>query len=94
VHVHLNQSRLTDALEGMDLAGLDDENVPRPRLEFLPVDSVQPAPLSDELNFVVRMAMRTRTLPGERVQEKNRDLDVTVVGADEVVELPMSGRSS
>jgi hypothetical protein len=85
MHIHLHPVRVTDALEGMDLASFDDENVPGPRLEFFTVNGVAPATLSDELNFVVRMAMRAGTFPGKSVQEKDRDLDVTVVGADEVV---------
>lgn len=68
MHVHLHQVRVTDALEAVDLAGFGDENVARPRLGFLPVDGVQPASLSDELNLVVRMAMRAGTFPGKSVQ--------------------------
>ena len=42
--IDLHERRLTDAPEAMDLPGLDDENVTRAGLEFLPADSPEAVP--------------------------------------------------
>src|SRR5262249_55435282 len=58
VHVELDQRRIANAAEAVNLAGLDDENVTRSGLEFLAVHGPEPATLPDELDFVIRIPMR------------------------------------
>lgn len=58
MYVELDQGRVTDAAEAMDLPGLDDENVTCTGFEFLSVDRPETASFPHELDFVVRMAMR------------------------------------
>ena len=57
MHIDLHQWRLADALEAVNLAGLDDKDVTRSRFEFLTVHFPRPAPFAHELNLVVRMAV-------------------------------------
>jgi len=61
MHIDLHQWRLADALEAVNLAGLDDKDVTRSRFEFLTVHGVQATAFSDELNLVVRVSMRSWT---------------------------------
>jgi hypothetical protein len=63
VNIHLDERRVTDAFEAVHLAGFDDQNVTRSGFEFFTVNVVQPASFSNELNLVLRMAMRSGTSP-------------------------------
>jgi hypothetical protein len=69
----------------MDLASLDDENIACTGLELLAVDRPEPTAFSHELNFVVRMTVRSGPFARESIEEEHRDLDVAVLGADELV---------
>ena len=83
--VELHERFVADALEAVDLTGLDDEDVPGRSLEFDAVH-VPPSPSGlDELDLVVGMPVRAR--PGARlsVEEENGDVDVAIVGPDEIV---------
>jgi hypothetical protein len=66
VHVELDEGRVTNAVEAMDLPRLDDENVTCARFEFLPVDRPEAPSFSHELDFIVGMAMGTGTTSGKR----------------------------
>ena len=55
------EGRVADAMEAVDLARLDHENIACSRFEFHAVDRPQAAALSYELDFVVGMAMRPWT---------------------------------
>ena len=68
--IDLHERRIADALEAVHLTRLDDENVARSRLEFLAIHRVEPAALSNELNFVVRMSVRPGALPGLCIEQK------------------------
>lgn len=61
MHVHLDQRAVSDAAEAVKLSGFDDENFSGAGLELHAVDGLQTAALPDELDLVVRMAMRTGT---------------------------------
>jgi hypothetical protein len=52
-------------VEAVDLSSLDDQNVTSAGFEFLSVDCPEAAAFSYELDFIVRMAMRSRATPGE-----------------------------
>lgn len=90
--VDLHERGVPDAAEAMDLTGLDHQNVTWTGLEFLPVHGVQPAALPDELNFVIRMAVRPRPLSRSSVEKECTDVHVTLVGADELMSAPPEGQ--
>jgi hypothetical protein len=85
VHIDLHERLVADALELVNLARLDHENVPCPGLELLAVYHIPPGPGSDELHLVVRMAMRPRAATGKGVEKEYRHVHVAVVSADEMV---------
>src|SRR5262245_43097177 len=87
--VDLHERLVADALELVNLARLDHENVPCPGLELRAVDDVAPAPRSHELDFVVWMTVRAWTATRERVEQEHGHVHVAVVGADEMVRAPL-----
>jgi hypothetical protein len=89
MHIDLDQRLISDALEAVNLARFDDEDVAGAGLEFLSVDVPDAAAFANELNFIVRMAMWTGSTPGLSAQEKDRDIDIAVVGTDEVMRAPL-----
>lgn len=70
MYIKLDEGRVTNAAEAVDLAGLDDKNVARFGFEFLSVDGPETAALPHELNFIVRMTMGPRTTPREGAEEE------------------------
>src|SRR2546426_5774112 len=64
MYIHLDEGRVTDAAEAVDLPGLDDENVTGSGFELLPVHGPETATFPHELDLVVRMAMGSGTLAG------------------------------
>jgi hypothetical protein len=93
VHIDLDEGRVANAAEAMDLPGLDDENVACAGFEFLPVDGPEPAAFSHELDFIVRMPMRPGTTPWQGSEEEHRDIHIAVIGPDELVGVSLKGRS-
>src|SRR5215510_3550724 len=85
VHVELHERRVADAAEAVNLAGLDHEDVAGAGLELLAVHRPQAAPLPDELHLIVRMTMRSGTTTGQRAEKEDRDVDVAMIGADELM---------
>ena len=85
VDVDLYQWRLANSLEAVDLTGLDDEDVAGSRLELVAIHDPEAAALTDELDLVVRMAMRARTAARRTVEQEDRDADIALVLADELV---------
>ena len=85
MYIELDEGRVTNAAEAVDLAGLDDENVTSAGFEFLSVDGPEPVTFPHELDFIVGVTMGPGTAPWERAEEEHRDLHVAVIGPDEVV---------
>jgi hypothetical protein len=85
MYIELDERRVTDAAEAVDLTGLDDENVPCSGFEFLSVDGPETAAFPHELDFVVRVTMRAWTTPGEGAEEEYGDIHVAIIGANELV---------
>ena len=83
--VELDERLVADALEAVHLAGLDDEDVAGAGLELLAVHRPASATRLDELDLVIRMAVRTGPLAGGTVEQEDGDGDVALVGADELV---------
>jgi len=70
MYVQLDEWRVADAVEAMDLPRLDHENVAGARFEFLPVDGPEAAAFSHKLDFVVGMAMGSGATAGESPEEE------------------------
>jgi hypothetical protein len=83
--IELDERRVTHAAEAMDLSGLDDQNLPCAGFEFLTVDDPQTTTVLHELDFIVRVTMGPRTTPREGPEEEHGDVDVAVIGPDELV---------
>jgi hypothetical protein len=83
--IHLDEGRVANAAETMDLPGLDDKNVTGAGFEFLTVDRPEAPACPDELDFIVRMTMGPGTTSGEGTEEENGDIDVAVLGSNEVM---------
>ena len=83
--IHLHQWSVPRVLELVHFTRLDDEDVSGLALELLAVDLPETPSLAHELHFVVGVSMRS--WPGARlgIEEKDRDIDVAVVGSDEVM---------
>ena len=92
MYVDLDEGRLTNAAEAMDLPGLDDQNVTRAGFEFLAVDGPETATFPHELDFIVRMTMGPGTTPREGAEEEHGDIRVAVVGPDKVVRATLKGQ--
>jgi hypothetical protein len=63
MYVKLDQGRITNAAEAVDLTRLDDQNVTCSGFEFLPVDVPETAAFPHELDFIVRMTVGPWTTP-------------------------------
>jgi hypothetical protein len=85
MYINLDQGPVANAAEAMDLPGLDDKNITGAGFEFLPVDRPETPAFPDELDLIVRMTMGPGTTPGEGAEEENGDIDVAVLGSNEVV---------
>src|SRR5262249_30754359 len=85
MHVELHERAIADAAEAVHFARLDHEDVAGARLELAPLDDPSAAALLDELHFVVGMTMRPRAGAGLAAKQEHRNVDVALIGADEVV---------
>jgi hypothetical protein len=85
MYVDLDEGRVTNAAEAMDLPGLDDQNVTRAGFEFLPVDGPETATFPHELDFIVRVTVGAGTTPREGAEQEHGDIHVAVIGPDKVV---------
>jgi hypothetical protein len=85
MHIELNEGRVTNAVEAMDLPGLDDQNVTGAGFELLAVHGPEAAAFSHELDFIIRMTMGPRATPRKRAEEEHRDIHLTVIGPNELV---------
>jgi hypothetical protein len=85
VHVHLDERDVADTAETVNLARFDDKDVPGAGFELLAVDCPKPSPFPDELDLIVWMTMGSGPLSRGSVEEEHGDIDVAVVGPDELV---------
>ena len=83
--VQLHQWSVPGVLELVHFTGLDDEDVSGLAFELLAVDLPETAALAHELHFVVGVSMRSGPGAWPGIEEKDRDVDVAVVGSDEVM---------
>jgi hypothetical protein len=85
MHINLNEGRIANTAEAMDLAGLDDKDVAGAGFEVLPIDRPDPPAFAHELDFIVRMTMGSWTTPGKSTEEEDGDIDVPVFGSHELM---------
>jgi hypothetical protein len=64
MNVHLDERAIPGGFEAVNLAGLDDENVPSATFKRLSVHDPYSAAFPDKLDLVVGMPMRPRTPSG------------------------------
>jgi hypothetical protein len=72
--INLDEGRVANAAEAMDLPGLDDKNVTSTGLEFLAIDGPQAPAFPDELDFIVRVTMWSWARPGRALRRKTETL--------------------
>jgi hypothetical protein len=85
VDIELYQRRIANRLEAVDPARLDDKDVSRAALEGPAVDRPHPAAFANELDLVIRMAMRTRSGPALPMEQKHRNTGVTLLRSDKLM---------
>jgi hypothetical protein len=78
MHIDLNQRAITNAFEAVDLACFDDQDVASTGFKLLTIHIPQTAPFPDELDFIIRMTMRSGTAAGLTIEEKDRNGNVTI----------------
>lgn len=83
--IELHQRLITDRDEAMHLTCFDHEHVAGSCLERLTLDRPTAAAGLNELDFIVRMPMRSRPAPGLAAEEKNGDADIPVIRSHELV---------
>jgi hypothetical protein len=64
MNVHLHERAIPDDFEAVNLARLDDENVPSATFKRLSVHGPHSAAFADELNLIVGMPVRPGPLAG------------------------------
>ena len=69
----------------MDLACLDDEDISRAAFESLAVDRPYSSAFADELDFVLRMPMRTRSRTRFSMEQEHRNAGVPLYRANKLM---------
>jgi hypothetical protein len=90
--IKLDERHVANAAKAMDLSALDDENVTGARFEFLSVDRPEASAFSDELDLIVRMTMGPRTTSRQGTEKEDRNIDVAVLGSNELVRATLKGQ--
>ncbi len=85
MNVHLDQGAIADGLEAVNLAGLDDEDVPSATFKRFSVHGPYAAAFPDKLDLIVGMPMRPRTLSRQPAKQKHADAHVSLLGPDKFV---------
>jgi hypothetical protein len=85
MNVHLDERAIPDGFEAVNLAGLDDENVPSATFKRLSVHGPYSAAFPDKLDLIVGMPMRPRTLARQPAEQKHGDAHVSLLGPDKFV---------
>jgi len=83
--VELHKRLIANSGEAVHLARLDHEYVPGARLERLTFHRPSAAPSLNELNLVVRVAVRPRAAAGLATEQKHGGAHIAMVSAHEAV---------
>ena len=79
MYIQLDERSL-NAAEAVNLPGLDHQNIARTGLELLAVHHVQGAAGLNELDFIVRVTVRSRSAPRPAVEQEGRNADRALAG--------------
>ena len=85
MHIDLHERSVADAFEAMHFTGLDDQDITSNGFELFTIDVIQAAALSNELDLIIWMTVRTRAAARSAVEEEDGTVHIAVVGADEVM---------
>jgi hypothetical protein len=85
MNVDLDQRAVPDNFEAVNLAGLNDENVPSATFKRLSVHGPYAAAFPDKLDLIVGMPVRPRTLARQPAKQKHADAHVSLLGPDKFV---------
>jgi hypothetical protein len=75
----------SDRLEAVNLTRLDYKNVSSTALKGFAVDRPHSTAFADELDFVIRMTVWTRSGTGLPMEQEHRDTGVTVFSSDKLM---------
>ncbi len=79
VNIDLYERRITNRLETVDLAGLDDKDVASGAFESFAIHGPNSAAFTDELDLIVRMAVRTGSGTRLAMKKEYGNLGVTLL---------------
>src|ERR1700740_2534432 len=85
MNVHLDQRAIADGFEAVNLAGLDDEDVPGAAFKRLTVHGPYSAALPDKLDLIVRMPVRPGTFAWQPAEQKHADAHVSLLSPHKFV---------
>src|SRR5262249_49476974 len=85
VNIHLDERRITNAFEAMDLSGFDHKDIARASLKGLAVHPPKAATFPYKLDFVIRVPMWSGTSAGLGTEQENGDIHVALFGANELM---------
>jgi len=85
MNVHLDERAIPNGFEAVNLASLDDENVPSATFKSLPIDGPHSAAFPDKLDLIVGMPMRPGTFARQPAEQKHADAHVSLLGPDKFV---------
>ncbi len=91
MYVKLHQWRFADGFEAVNLSGLDNKNVATTAFESLVSNGPQSAAFTNELNFVIRMPMRTWPGTGLPMEQEYRHTRVALMGSDKLMDTTNKG---
>jgi hypothetical protein len=85
MNVNLDQWRVTNTFEAVDLAGLNDKDIAGAAFEGLAVHRPYAAAFPHELDLVIRMPMRARPRTRLPMEQKHRDSSIALLSPDELM---------
>lgn len=85
VNVELYQRQITNRFEAVDLAGFYDKDVSSATLEGLVVYRPHSPAFTDELDFVIRMPVRTRSRTGFSMEQEHRNIGIALGSSNKLM---------
>ena len=94
MNVHLDQRAIPEGFEAVNLAGLDDENVPGAAFKRLSIHGPYSAAFPDKLDLIVGMPMRPGPLARQAAKQNTETPTSRCSVPTNSWELPTNGNSS
>jgi hypothetical protein len=94
VNIELYQRRITNHLEAVDLASLDDEDISSAALEGFAAYCPNSTAFTNKLDLVIRMPVRTRPRTGFPWYRNTETVVSPCSAPTKLNELPIKGRFS